>query len=367
MAGTPLGDPFSDQVNDNDEFESSIISVVATTIVRAYLINRSRRNFAVEGILLHYTGILTAADVPGANNKVIPMRKAVATAAKWLNEWRYQAALLKNKESRTNTLAGFLNNGIWAGLPAELRNLVVVKLGESASTEARGHIIELKTGEDFDRLCDRLMPTVWQKRLGYTETLRRTVLETHIFAPAMSVQEIPGIPLALSTIPFQNTNNPVLHLALWTSMRRLAQYMERLDLVLHVTPHRNMYSGIHWPIQLFAYVDSIRTMITQHFPALQSLSITINDSTVDDFNLGGRNLQVLWPVQYTDELTRLLDILSSIELKEVRTRFLPTKPSTATFKRYSPARQAIMCAAEDEGNWMVQRRDEQGKVTESVE
>ncbi|KAK3665062.1 hypothetical protein LTR22_004118 [Elasticomyces elasticus] len=366
MAGTPLGGPFSDQVNENDEFESTIMSVVATTIVRAYLINRSRRYFAVEGILLHYTGILTAADVPGANSKVIPMRKAVATAAKWVNEWRYQAALLKSKESRTNTLAGFLNNGIWAGLPAELRNLIIVKLGESASTEARGHIIELKTGEDFDRLCDRLMPTVWQRHLGYTETLRRTVLETHIFAPAMSVQEIPGIPLAVSRIPFQNTNNPVLHLALWPSVRRLAQYMKRLDLVLHVTPHRNMYSGIHWPIQLFAYVDSIRNMITQHFPALQSLSITINDSTVDDFILGGRNVQVLWPAQYTDELILLLESVYSIDLEEVRTRFLPTKPSVG-FKRYTTPRQERVCAAEDEGKWMVARKEEQGAVMRTWE
>ncbi|KAK4896412.1 hypothetical protein LTR27_005624 [Elasticomyces elasticus] len=349
---------YSAEVRRRENYIAHLRRITPGSVVRDYLYYRSKGFSLVQKALLGTDAIYNSADASAAAysaNSQVCMQRAVKTKEETHRFNGWMITTMKNKEDRKRALQALdkRGQGVWSELAAELFNLVIEKLAESASKEYKGNPISVTSAQDVDALCDRLMPDFWQRRLDCVDSLRTNLLEKNIFA----------IDLAALYIGSQVTPGPhyldrTFALTVPDSLLRYASGVSSLHITLLIGPHHRSYQYGFWvppydSTNLYAFIDDLKRVIEEDFPRLSTIRLTVDDRLVDQQGVVARDgISLLTTAEYANQIEEVTAVVSRLKIGQVYQRFLSPfqHPHTQMYGRgYTDARRAR--GFRSEGEW----------------
>ncbi|KAK5675313.1 hypothetical protein LTS10_012079 [Elasticomyces elasticus] len=337
---------YSTSITRREEFQDHLQRTTPRAVILAYLRNRYQGFSLVQRALLSPNAIYSSADATAAAhfaNAQVCWQRAVKAKERTR---RFNACLItamKNKEDRKRALHALdkQQQGVWSELPAELFNLVIEKLAESASKEYKGNLICVNSAQEVDALCNRLMPDRWQRRLDCVASLRNNLFEKSIFAIDLAAVYV-GIQVA-----------PGLHYLERTFALTVPDSLLRYASGPHPRSYHYGFGVGYDPNDLYAFIDELERVIEEDFPRLSTIRVTVDDRLVDQQGVVARDgVSLLSTVGYADQIEEITAVISRLKIGQVYQRFLsPSKnPHTQIYGGgYTDARQAR--GFRSEGEW----------------
>ncbi|KAK4945868.1 hypothetical protein LTR10_014959 [Elasticomyces elasticus] len=347
---------YSAEVRRREDYIAHLRRITPGSVVRDYLSYRSKGFSLVQKALLGTDAIYYSADADAAAysaNSQVCMQRAVKAKEETRRFNGWMITTMKNKQDRKRALQALdkQRQGVWSELPAELFNLVIEKLAESASKEYKEYLICVNSAQEVDALCNRLIPDKWQRRLDCVASLRNNLFEKSIFA--IDLAAVVGIQVAPGLHYLERT----FALTVLDSLLRYASGMSSIHITLRIGPHPRSYDygyGVGYdPNDLYAFIDDLERVIEEDFPRLSTIRVTVDDRLVDQQGVFARDgVSPLSSVEYADQIEEITAVISRLKIGQIYQRFLsPSKnPQTQIYGgRYTDARRAR--GFQSEGGW----------------
>ncbi|KAK5742973.1 hypothetical protein LTR17_002985 [Elasticomyces elasticus] len=348
---------YSAEVRRREDYIAHLRRITPGRVILDYLYYRSKGFILVQKALLGTDAIYNSADASAAAysaNSQVCMQRAVKAKEETRRFHGWMITTMKNKEDRKRALQALdkQGQGVWSELPAELFNLVIEKLAESASKEYKGNLVYVTSAQDVDALCDRLMPDLWQRRLDCVDSLRTNLFEKNIFAI-----DLAAVYVGIQVAPGLHYLEKTFALTVPDSLLRYASGMSSIHITLRIGPHPRSYHygfGVGYdPNDLYAFIDNLERVIEEDFPRLSTIRVTVDDRLVDQQGVVARDgFSPLSTVEYADQIEEITAVISRLKIGQVYQRFLsPSKnPHTQIYGGgYTDARRAR--GFQSEGEW----------------
>ena len=373
--------PLSQATQLATQKRDSAIRHFPETIIKKYLLNqmlaidRAHRYARIQQSLNRYTRVQLTYTLKGYPDW--SMQLAVKSSAQAIQRLRAEAEIQRVTNVQQNALR-MLTDQSWPTqgnhLPPELQDQIYIKLVECITDPFQDGFVTIEKATDVFQMVHNLVDS--RRYPTVAERLVRKMLDTVTFTPRpqlLQLQDVAGlwIPSTGAVISWPTTEFPATLPSGFQAVN-----ICHLDIWIPIYDNQNINSN--WggiadisadillivPVGLYLWLDNMGSLIPYHFPHLKTVSLTIDETSLERFSLLCRKRSNVYArSNYITDIALLLDIFSHLPTPTKRYRFKVVLDSPMTYtqqlRTYFGARREILC--HDDDVWQLVQPNEDFK------